>query len=90
MSWVKSSDIMDVLKNKLGIDDTWFVLGNVWDKESGIEGLKISGYRKGVIYIETTSSPANSELAIHKKEIIKKVNQYFGEERIKNIKSEIT
>ncbi|MDR1401313.1 MAG: DUF721 domain-containing protein [Endomicrobium sp.] len=89
MSWTPSEKIINLLRRQLGLDDVFFILDKVWGKEVGIECIKITGYKSGTIFAQTQSSVANYELMIRKKEIVKKLNQYIGSSKIKNIKVSI-
>ncbi|MDR0724019.1 MAG: DUF721 domain-containing protein [Endomicrobium sp.] len=89
MAWVQACDILAELKKKLGLDNEFFTINKVWQKEVGIDSLDIVGYRNGIILAQTQSSVASYELNLRKKEIIKKLNQYVGKVVIKNIKVQI-
>ncbi|MDR1418212.1 MAG: DciA family protein [Endomicrobium sp.] len=89
MSLVQASDIINLLKKKLGLDDEFFTITKVWHKEVGIDGLDIVSYRNGIIFAQTQSSVASFEFNLRKKEIIKKLNQYVGKVVVKNIKVKI-
>ncbi|MCL1972531.1 MAG: DUF721 domain-containing protein [Endomicrobia bacterium] len=80
------SDVLDPIKKMLGLDEDFFIVAKVWEKELGIEGVEISGFKSGTIHAQTDSSAALHEVTIRKKEIIKKLNQYIGSNKIKNIK----
>jgi Protein of unknown function (DUF721). len=83
------SQVIEALKKELGLDENFFTVVKVWDKELGIEGVEISGYKNGVIYAQTDSSAAINEIMIRKKEILKKLNQYLGDKKLKNISVKI-
>ncbi|MDR0799937.1 MAG: DciA family protein [Endomicrobium sp.] len=89
MSWTQAEEIISLLKKKLGLDEDFFVIRKIWEKEIGINGVEISGYKDGTILAQTQSSAANFELTTRKKEIIRKLNQYIGSSKIKNIKVKI-
>ncbi|OEG69812.1 hypothetical protein ATZ36_07385 [Candidatus Endomicrobiellum trichonymphae] len=89
MSWTRSKEIISLLKSKLGLDEDFFTVKKIWEKEVGTCGVEIDGYRSGTIFAQTESSAANFELIVRKKEIIKKLNQYIGSSKIKNIKVKI-
>lgn len=89
MSWTRAEEIIGLLKKQLGLDEDFFIVRRIWEKEVGISGVEISGYKDGTIFAQTRSSTANFELTTRKKEIIKKLNQYIGSSKIKNIKVEI-
>lgn len=89
MSWTSSRKVIGLLRKQLGLDDVFFTLEKVWDREVGVEGVEIIGYKNGTIFTQTQSSVANYELTIRKKEIVEKLNQYIGNTKIKNIKVSI-
>lgn len=89
MSFVQAGDIINLLKKNLGLNEEFFTIMKVWQKEVGIEGVEIVSYRNGIILAQTESSVASFELRLRKKEIIKKLNQYVGNGLIKNIKIQI-
>lgn len=83
------SEIMEAIKKELGLDEDFFTIIKVWEKELGIEGVEISGYKNGVIYAQTDSSAAINEIMMRKKELLKKFNQYIGGNKLKNINIKI-
>jgi hypothetical protein len=83
------SEILEPIKKMLGLDEDFFIITKVWEKELGIEGVEISGFKNGVIYAQTDASAAINEIMIRKKEILKKLNQYLGKTKLKNIKVSI-
>ena len=89
MPFTKVSEIMEAIKRELGLDEDFFIIAKVWEKELGIEGVEISGYKNNVIYAQTDSSAAVNEIMIRKKEILKKLNQYIGGKKLKNINVKI-
>ncbi|MDR1511723.1 MAG: hypothetical protein LBS15_03010 [Endomicrobium sp.] len=89
MSWTPSEEIINLLREQLGLDDVFFTLEKVWDREVGIEGVEITGYKNGTIFARTQSSVANYEITIRKGEIVKRLNQYISGQKIKNIKISI-
>jgi hypothetical protein len=89
MSLTKATEIINLLRNRLGLDEKFFIVQKVWQKEVGIDDIEITGYKNGVIFTKTLSSVANYEFTLRKKEIIKKLNQYIGSSKIKNIKVKI-
>jgi hypothetical protein len=89
MGWTKATEIINSLRNRLGLDEKFFIVQKVWKKEVGIDDIEIIGYKNGTIFTKTLSSVANYEFTLRKKEIIKKLNQYIGSSKIKNIKVKI-
>ncbi|MDR3330751.1 MAG: DciA family protein [Endomicrobium sp.] len=89
MAWNHASKIIEMLRKQLGLDSELFTIEKIWDKEVGIDGIKIVGYKNGTIFTRTESSVACCELIIRKDGIIKRLNQYIGNIKIKNIKVKI-
>lgn len=85
MAWTQATKIINSLRKRLGLEEEFFTIEKVWQKEVGIEGVEIVGYKNGVILAKTQSSVASYELFLRKKEIIKRINQYIGSSKIKNI-----
>ncbi|MCA6071932.1 MAG: DUF721 domain-containing protein [Endomicrobium sp.] len=86
MVWTQAAEIINLLRKRLGMEEEFFTVEKVWQKEVGIDGIEITGYKNGVIFTKTQSSVASCELTLRKKEIIKKINQYIGSSKIKDIK----
>jgi hypothetical protein len=89
MPWTRSKEIISSLRSELGLDEDFFTVKKIWEKEVGMCGIEIDGYRNGTIFVQTESSAANFELTVRKKEIIKKLNQYISSSKIKDIKVKI-
>lgn len=80
------ADILEPIKKMLGLDENLFAVMKVWDKELGIDGVEVCGYKDGTIFAQTKYSAAINEIMLRKKEIINRLNQYLGSAKIKNIK----
>jgi hypothetical protein len=89
MSLVPAYDIINLLKKKFGLDNEFFTITKIWQKEVGIDGLDIVSFRDGIIFAQTQSSVASFEFNLRKKEIIKKLNQYTGKVVVKSIRVKI-
>jgi hypothetical protein len=89
MALIRASDIIELIKKQFGLDEDFFTIEHVWDKEVGIEGVKLAGYKNGTIFAKTQSSVAVNDLSFRKKEIIKRLNQCIGSAKVKNIKIRI-
>ncbi|MDR1052388.1 MAG: hypothetical protein LBL03_00630 [Endomicrobium sp.] len=85
MGFVSSNEIMIFLKKKYGLNDTFFVIMNVWEKETCCYNIDICGYKNGIIFAKTNSSVIKCEFVFCKKSIINKLNQYIGTNLIKDI-----
>jgi hypothetical protein len=81
--------VIEALKKELGLDESFFVIAKVWENEIGAQDVQISGFKDGTIYAQTQYNASQHDIMIRKKEIIKKLNQYTGSSKIKNIKIEI-
>ena len=80
---------MEGIKKELGLDEDFFTIAKVWGKEVGTESVEICGYKNGTIFARTEYSAALHEVSMRKKEIIKRLNQYLGKSKIKDIKLKI-
>ncbi|MDR3071278.1 MAG: DciA family protein [Endomicrobium sp.] len=88
MGWTQACQVIDLLRKRLGLEE-FFTIEKVFEREVGIEGVEIIGYEDGTVFTKTVSSVVKCELVIRKKEIIRKLNQYIGASKIKNIKIKI-
>jgi len=79
--------VMEKVRKQLGIDIDFFVLAKAWRQEIGINDAELCGYKKGIILAQTQSPAAVHDINIRKKEIIKRLNQYLGDAKVKNIKT---
>jgi hypothetical protein len=86
MAFSSGAQIIENLKKILGIDLDFLTIAKVWEKEVGMEKTEICGYKNGTIIVQAQSGVALTEINLRKKEIIKRMNQYLGENKIKNIK----
>ncbi|MDR3113779.1 MAG: DUF721 domain-containing protein [Endomicrobium sp.] len=84
------SSIIETIKQELGLGEDFFIIAKVWEKEIGDQNAQLCGFKNGVLYAQTNYSAALNDIMLRKKEIIKKLNQYLGDKKIKNIKMEIT
>ena len=89
MPFTEVSNIMEAIKKELGLDEDFFTVAKVWDREVGTDSVEICGYKQGTIFAQTEYSTAIHEVTIRKKEIIKRLNQYLGSSKIKDIKVKI-
>ena len=83
---MRVADILEPIKKMLGLDEDFFTIMKVWNKEIGIDSVELCGYKDGTIFAQTQYNAAINEILIRKKEIINKLNQYLGGAKIKNIK----
>jgi len=85
---ISVADILEPVKKQLGIDESFFIIAGVWDKEVG-QDPQFLGFKDGVIFAQTQSSAVQYDINLRKKDIIEKLNQYLGSPKIKNLKIEI-
>ena len=91
-SFAKSAEVIEVLKKQLGLDEKTLSLANIWESVIGqlADDAKLEGTKDGTLFIEVTSSAHLQEIALRKKEIINKINQHFGKQKVvKNIRIKI-
>jgi hypothetical protein len=89
MALVESNKIVEAIKSSLGLNEKMYTVIQVWDKELGAlaKFATLEAIHKGQLIVEVTSSPVFQEMSFRKKEIINKINQHFGKERVvKSIK----
>lgn len=89
MSLKPSSEIIDILRNQLGLNEEFLTVLSVWEKELGplAKHAEIAGIKKGQIFVDVSSSVHMQEFIMRKKELMKKLNQYFGTKKVvKDIK----
>ncbi|MDR2192137.1 MAG: DUF721 domain-containing protein [Endomicrobium sp.] len=83
------SSVIETIKQELGLDEDFFVIAKVWEKETGSQTIELCGFKNGVLYAQTPYSAALNDIMLRKKEIINRLNQYLSRKKIKNIKIEI-
>jgi len=83
------SSVIKTIKQQLGLDEDFFIIANVWEKETGAQNIELCGFKDGVIYAQTPYSAGLNDIMLRKKEIINKLNQYLSIKKIRNIKIEI-
>jgi hypothetical protein len=89
MPFVPSGDIIERLKRHLGLDEKTDAIFKIWEKELGqlAQGVKLIGIKDGNLLAEAESNVHLQELTLRRREFVKKINQYFGNEKvIKTIK----
>jgi endonuclease IV len=83
------SSVINQLKKQLGLDDNYYVLISVWEKEIGNNKVELNGFKDGTVFAKTESAVYLHDFNLKKKQLIKRLNQYFGKTVVKNIKCEI-
>ncbi|MBN1823873.1 MAG: DUF721 domain-containing protein [Endomicrobiales bacterium] len=84
MPFASSSDIIDVLRKRLGINEDVASVLKIWDKELGplSKRVRLTAVKKNVFMAETDSSSHLQEMVLKKKGLITKINQYFGGRKV--------
>lgn len=83
------SSVINQLKKQLGLDDNYYVLISVWEKEVGNNKVELNGFKNGIVFARTESAVYLHDFNLRKRQLIKRLNQYFGKTVVKNIKCEI-
>ena len=83
------SSVINQLKKQLGLDNNYYVLISVWEKEVGNNKIELNGFKDGVVFAKTESAVYLHDFNLRKRQLIKRLNQYFGKNVVKNIKCEI-
>jgi predicted nucleic acid-binding Zn ribbon protein len=92
MGFESSKNLIEQLQRQLGIDERLYAVQKVWESELGplARHAEILGLKKGVLVIEADSNAVLHELTLRKREILNKLNQFFGENKfLKQIKLQI-
>lgn len=92
MVFTESSAIIEVLKRQLGLDENISTVIQIWEREMGAQSrhVKLAGFKKGQLIVDVSSSAHMQEITLRRREIINKINQYFGGEKIvKSIKVQL-
>ncbi|MCB4792233.1 MAG: DUF721 domain-containing protein [Elusimicrobia bacterium] len=92
MAFTQANAIVNIIKNQLGLNEKTYTVIRVWDKEIGpmSKYASLAAVKKGKLIVEVSSSSVFQEMTLRKTDIIKKINQYFGKEKVvKDIKFEL-
>ncbi len=87
-----AGNIIDALRKSLGLDDETYVIIQIWEKELSplMNNAALVGVKKGTLIVEVASSVHFQELAMRKREVINKINQYFSNKKVvKELKIQI-
>jgi len=84
MALKPSAEIVDLLKQQLGLNEDFLSVIKIWENELGplARHAVIAGFKKGQVFIDVSSSAHMQELILRKKDLIKKINQHFGSTKI--------
>lgn len=79
--------IKDVL-TKYGLTEENYALYDIWEKQLGrlAKNIKLVGVKDKYILVKVQSSTYAHELHLREKEILKKINGYFGKDVYTKIK----
>ncbi|MBN1621118.1 MAG: DUF721 domain-containing protein [Endomicrobiales bacterium] len=79
-----TNEIVEKLKEKLGLDEKIFTIYRIWEKELGAlaKDASLYGIQNGCLIIEVASSSHLQEISLQKKRIINRINQYFGNKKV--------
>jgi hypothetical protein len=92
MAFTESSSIIEALKRSLGLDENISTVIRIWEREMGAQSrhVKLAGFKKGQLIVDVSSSAHMQEITLRRREIINKINQYFGGEKVvKSIKVQL-
>ena len=92
MALEPSAGILEALKKQLGLEEEFPAIIMIWEKELGglSKQAKVSGIKKGVLFVDVSSSAHMQELTARKRDVINRINQHFGGKKVvKNIKLEL-
>jgi uncharacterized protein YdcH (DUF465 family) len=92
MPFTRSEDIINSLKQRLGLDDKMYAVMQAWEREAGAYApyAVLAGIKKGTLVVDVTTSVHFQELTLRKRELMHKINQYLGSEKVvKNIKFQL-
>ena len=92
MGFSASSEIISNIKRDLSLDEKTYSAIRIWENEFAplMNYAELSGIHNGKLIIEVLSSVHFNDLRMKADDIIKKMNQYFGNEKVvKGIKINI-
>ena len=84
MAFFSSDNIIKSVKTQIGLDEKTYTVFKIWDDILGplAKNARLTEIRRGQLIIDVASSSHFHELNIRKKELLKKINQYFGGEKV--------
>ncbi len=83
------SSVIKELAEKIGLTDEYFIIMSRWEQEVGNKKVVLNGCKNGVIMAATNSAVYLNDFNLRKRQIIRRLNQYLGGKKIKDIKCEI-
>ena len=85
----ESSSVLMKVASFLGLNNDYFVIMSRWEQEVGNKKVVLNGYKDGVVFAATSAAVYLNDFNLRKRQIINRLNQYLGGNKIKNIKCEI-
>lgn len=84
MAFSNAGSIIDLLRQQLGLNEKSYAIIKIWEKEIGniAKDAVLTGIKGGILIVEVTSNVHLQELSLRKREILRKMNQYFGNEKV--------
>ena len=88
MAFSTAKDVVRSFGFKAVAPDRLMILDAVWEREAGhfSKHWKLSGVKKGVLYIKTSSPVAAQELQLRAPAVLRGLNKHFKSAWIKAIK----
>jgi hypothetical protein len=89
MAFTTANDIIAILKQQLGLDEKTYAIMQIWERELGplAGSAQLVGFYKRQLLVEVASSVHLQEMTLRRRDLINKINQYFGREKVvKDIK----
>ena len=90
--FARSGEVVDLVKKQLWLNDKVLAIPRIWEKEIGSLGKEavLAGVGKNTLFVEVSSSAHFQEVTMRKRDLMNKINQHFGREKlIKYIKIKI-
>lgn len=91
MAFFKAQQIIEIIQERIGLNKENYAIYQIFEKTLGklAKNTKIIGIKEGTIWVIVEAPVYLQELFLIKKEIITKINQYLGNNKIKDIKFKI-
>jgi hypothetical protein len=89
MVFTPANDIINLLKRQLGLDENTYAVMQIWERELGplAKYAELVAFQKRQLIVEVASSVHLQEMTLRRRDLINKINQYFGREKVvKDIK----
>jgi predicted nucleic acid-binding Zn ribbon protein len=81
---VPAQKLVTALLAKLGYNEDVFAVFEVWDRLLGHQAKKAraTGLKHGRLYIELDSNVHMHDVALRKRQLLKKLNEHFGKRQV--------